>query len=312
MAKSVPMGITGDFLEKTWPTSYGNRGGPYDAEGNREIANNKNGFLWDFCKRYGVTYRTYGEFMEGTTPNIPVLKDHFCSKFTSWNQKVADTTRFTQWKRDFDSLLTNNKLPQLNTMRFINDHTEGLRIGRPTPFAAVADNDLAVGLFIEYLSKSPIWNQCAVFIVEDDAQNGPDHVDAHRTTAYVAGGFVKQGFVDHTPYSTSSMVRTIELILGLPPMSQYDVAATPMWRCFAETANHPAFKARPANINLKDKNTTISQWSRKSDRMDFSKEDVAPEQELNKVIWVAVNGVNSKMPAPVRAAFVYTNTRDDD
>jgi len=301
-----------DFLEKTWPTSYGSRGGPYDAEGNRDVANNKNGFLWDFAKRFGVTYRTYGEFMEGTTPNIPVLKDHFCPGFTSWNQKVADTTRFSQWKHDFDSLLTAKKLPQLNTLRFINDHTEGLRTGRPTPFAAVADNDLAVGLFVDYLSKSPIWNQCAVFIVEDDAQNGPDHVDAHRTTAYVAGGFVKQGFVDHTPYSTSSMVRTIELILGLPPMSQYDAAATPMWRSFAETASHPAFKLRPAIVNLNDKNTVVSQWSRKSDKMDFSVEDRAPEQVLNKVLWVAVNGEKAAMPAPVRAAFVYTSERDDD
>ena len=301
-----------DFLEKTWPTSYGSRGGPYDAEGNRDVANNKNGFIWDYCKRFGVTYRTYGEFMEGTVPNIPVLKGHFCPTFTSWNQRVADTTRYSQWRREFDSLVLVKKVPHLNTMRFINDHTEGLRIGRPTPFAAVADNDLAVGLFVDHLSKSPIWNESAVFIVEDDAQNGPDHVDAHRTTAYVAGGFVKQGFVDHTPYSTSSMVRTIELILGLPPMSQFDAAATPMWRSFAETATHPVFNFRPAIVNLKDKNTAVTQWSRKSDKMDFSKEDVGPEQELNKVLWVAVNGENIQYPAPVRAAFVAAGSKTDD
>jgi len=301
-----------DFLEKTWPTSYGSRGGPYDAEGERDVANNKNGFLWDYCKRFGVTYRTYGEFMEGTVPNLPVLKDHFCRTFTSWNQRVMDTTRFRQWKHDFDSLLIINKLPQFNSVRFINDHTEGTRIGRPTPFAAVADNDLAVGLFVEYLSKSPIWNQCAVFVVEDDAQNGPDHVDAHRTTAYVAGGMVRNSFVDHTPYSTSSMVRTIELILGLPPMSQYDAAATPMWRCFTETANHTPFNAHPANIDLKEKNVAVTQWSRKSEKMDFSVEDRAPEQVLNKVLWVAVNGENIAMPAPVHAAFVASGTKSDD
>jgi YVTN family beta-propeller protein len=301
-----------DFLEKTWPTSYGNRGGPYDAEGNRDVANNKNGFLWDYCKRFGVTYRTYGEFMEGTVPNLPVLKDHFCRTFTSWNQRVMDTTRFRQWKHDFDSLLSINKLPQFNSLRFINDHTEGTRIGRPTPFAAVADNDLAVGLFVEYLSKSPIWNQSAVFVVEDDAQNGPDHVDAHRTTAYVAGGMVRNNFVDHTPYSTSSMVRTIELILGLPPMSQYDAAATPMWRCFSEAANHAAFQSRPANIDLKEKNVAVTQWSRKSEKMDFSVEDRAPEQVLNKVLWVAVNGENIAMPAPVHAAFVASGAKSDD
>jgi hypothetical protein len=239
------------------------------------------------------------------------LRNHFCPTFTGWDQSVLDTTRFTQWKREFDSLVINNGLPQLNTVRFINDHTEGLRIGKHTPFAAVADNDLAVGLFIEHLSKSKIWNQCAVFIVEDDAQNGPDHIDAHRTTAYLAGGFVKQGLVDHTPYSTASMVRTIELILGLPPMSQYDAAAIPMWRCFSENSNHPAFRARPNNIDLKEKNTIISKWSKKSELFDFSNEDRAPEAELNEVLWIAVKGENSHCPAPVHAAFVKAIAEQD-
>ncbi|NWJ50235.1 MAG: bifunctional YncE family protein/alkaline phosphatase family protein [Bacteroidetes bacterium] len=300
-----------DYLEKTWPTSYGSRGGNYDAEGIRAIANNKNGFIWDNCKRKGVSYRTYGEFMNGNKPNIASLRNHFCPTFTGWDQSVHDTTRFTQWRKEFDSLVANNELPQLNTVRFINDHTEGLRIGKHTPLAAVADNDLAVGLFIEHLSKSKIWNQCAVFIVEDDAQNGPDHVDAHRTTAYVAGGFVKQGFVDHTPYSTASMVRTLELILGLPPMSQYDAAATPMWRCFSEVSNHPVFKARPNNIDLEEKNSVISKWSKKSELFDFSNEDRAPEAELNEVLWIAVKGENSHCPAPVHAAFVKTITEED-
>jgi YVTN family beta-propeller protein len=301
-----------DYLEKTWPTSYGNRSGTLIAEGNRDITNNKNGYLWDNCKKYGITYRTYGEFMSGIKPKTPALYDHFCPTYSSWNQKVMDTTRFSKWKQDFDSLVAANKLPQLNTLAFINDHTEGLRVGRPTPFAAVADNDLAVGLFIEHLSKSSIWNECAVFIVEDDAQNGPDHVDAHRTTAYVAGGFVKQGFVDHTPYSTSSMVRTIGLILGLPPMSQYDAAATPMWKCFSETANHPVFKAHPSNVDLRDKTRLVSKWSRKSEKMDFSGEDRAPAADLNEVLWVSVYGESSKRPVPVHAAFVSNVSKDDD
>jgi hypothetical protein len=121
-----------------------------------------------------------------------------------------DTTRFHAWKRDFDRLLALNQVPRFNSMHFPNDHTEGQRLGKKTPFAYVADNDYAIGLLVEHLSKSPIWKETAVFIVEDDAQNGPDHVDAHRTTAYLAGGFVKRGFVDHTPYSTSSMLRTME------------------------------------------------------------------------------------------------------
>ncbi len=301
-----------DYLEKTWPTGYGGRGGTYDAEGNREIANNKNGFLWDFCQRYGVSYRTYGEFADDYKPNIPVLKDHLCPYFTSWVQSVRDTVRFRQWQRDFDSLLAVGSVPQFNTIRLINDHTEGLAVGKPTPFAHVADNDLAVGMMVDYLSRSPIWNQCAIFIVEDDAQNGPDHVDAHRTTAYVAGGFVKQGYVDHTLYSTASMLRTIELILGLPPMSQYDASATPMWRCFAKTAGHPAFSVRPCQVDLNEINTATSKWSHLSETFNFAQEDRCPDALFNEVIWKAVKGLDSPCPAPVHAAFFMAEEGEED
>lgn len=293
-----------DYLEKTWPTSYGGRGGSYDAEGNRGIANPDRGFIWDYCKRAGISYRTYGEFADDYKANIPVLENHFCPYFTSWDESVRDTTRFYQWKREFDSLLAVNAVPRFNSLRFINDHTEGQRIGRPTPFAHVADNDWAVGLFVEYLSKSPIWKESVVFIVEDDAQNGPDHVDAHRTTAYVAGGFVKRKFIDHTMYSTSSMLRTIELILGLPPMSQYDAAAEPMWRCFSSTPDLTPFYSVPALVNLNEKNTKNTASAKLSATFDFSKEDRIPDLVFSEVIWKAVKGEESVMPAPRRSAFV--------
>jgi YVTN family beta-propeller protein len=293
-----------DYLEKTWPTGYGSRGGNYDAEGNRPIANPKGGFIWDYCKRAGVTYRTYGEFADDGKANIPVLEGHFCPYFTGWDESVKDTTRFYQWRKEFDSLVTANAVPQFNSLRFINDHTEGLRIGRPTPFAHVADNDLAVGLFVEHLSKSAIWKESVVFIVEDDAQNGPDHVDAHRTIAFVAGPHVKRNFVDHTMYSTSSMLRTIELILGLPPMSQYDAAATPMWRSFTATPNLSPFASLPANVDLNEKNTKTTASAKLSETFDFSKEDRIPDLIFSEVIWKAVKGEDSKMPAPRRSAFV--------
>jgi YVTN family beta-propeller protein len=293
-----------DYLEKNWVTSYGGRGGTYDAEGTREIANNKMGFIWDFCKRAGISFRTYGEFADDYKANIPVLENHFCPYFTSWDESVRDTSRFYQWKREFDSLLAKNAVPRLNTLRLINDHTEGLRIGRPTPFAHVADNDWSVGLFVEYLSQSPIWKESVVFIVEDDAQNGPDHVDAHRTTAYVAGGYVKRNYVDHTMYSTSSMLRTIELILGLPPMTQYDAAATPMWKCFSNTPNLTPFISVAANVNLTDKNEKVSHWSKLSETFDLTKEDRIPDLLFSEVIWKAVKGEHSVMPAPRRSAFV--------
>jgi YVTN family beta-propeller protein len=300
-----------DYLEKTWPTNYGGRGGDYGAEGTKEIANNKV-FLWDQCKAKGITYRTYGEFADNGKANLPVLEGHFCPYYTSWDESVKDTVRFRQWQREFDSLLAANAVPRLNTLRFINDHTEGLRPNRPTPFAHVADNDLAVGMFIEYLSKSSIWKETAIFIVEDDAQNGPDHVDAHRTTAYVAGGFVKRGYVDHTMYSTSSMLRTIELILGLQPMSQFDAAATPMWRSFTATPTLTPFKARPSNIDLDARNpNNRSALALKSLSFDFTKEDAAPDLEFSEVIWKAVKGEHSVMPAPRRAAFVKVSEKED-
>jgi YVTN family beta-propeller protein len=292
-----------DYLEKTWPTSYGARGGKYDAEGNREIANPDRGFIWDYCKKAGVSYRTYGEFADDYKANIPVLQNHFCPYYTSWDESVRDTTRFYQWKREFDSLLAINAVPRFNSLRFINDHTEGQRLGKPTPFAHVADNDLAVGLFVAYLSNSPIWKETAIFIVEDDAQNGPDHVDAHRTTAYVAGGFVKRNYIDHTMYSTSSMLRTIELILGLPPMSQYDAAAEPMWRCFSHTPDLTPFTALPVQVNLNEKNVKNTPSARLSATFDFSKEDRAPDLLFNQVIWKSVRGEHSEMPMPRRAAF---------
>lgn len=296
-----------DYLEKTWVTSYGGRGGDYDAEGNRAIANNKNGFIWDYCNRAGVSYRTYGEFADDYKPNIPVLKNHFCPYYTSWDESVRDTTRVGQWKRDFDSLLAINALPRLNTLRIINDHTEGLSKGKPTPFAHVADNDLAIGMFVEYLSKSPVWKESAIFILEDDAQNGPDHVDAHRSTAYVAGGFVKRHFVDHTMYSTSSMLRTIELILGIGPMSQYDAAATPMWRCFSANPDLSVFTAKPLQVDINEKNGVENAWQRKSELFDFTKEDRIPDREFTEVIWKAVRGENAIVPAPKRAAFLKMN-----
>ena len=300
-----------DYLEKTWPTGYGGRGGSYDGEANRAIANPTEGFIWDYCKRAGVSYRTYGEFADDYKANLPVLENHFCPYYTSWDDAVMDTIRVTQWKREFDSLLAVNAVPQFNSLRLINDHTEGQRTGRPTPFAHVADNDLAVGMFVEYLSKSSIWNESVVFIVEDDAQNGPDHVDAHRTTAYVAGGYVKRNFVDHTMYSTSSMLRTIELILGLPPMSQYDAAAGSMWRCFNKIPDPRGFMSVPALVDLNELNTATGANAILSDKLDFSKEDNIPDLVFSEVIWKAVKGEHSVMPAPRRSAFLQVKSEDE-
>ena len=300
-----------DYMEKSWPTSYGGKGGGIYGDPEKNVVLNKSGYIWDLCNRYGVTFRTYGEFVTNGKATIPVLDKHFHPTFPSYSLAIMDTTRLRIWKTEFETMVKENRVPQFNTLRLGNDHTEGLRIGRPTPYAHVADNDLAVGQLIETLSKSPIWNETAVFILEDDAQNGADHVDAHRSTAYVAGGFVKRNYVDHTAYSTSSMLRTMELILGLSPMSQYDAAAMPMWRCFDSVAKPSDFKAISPNVDLRSKNVARNEWQRKSELFNFEKEDANNDVAFNLVLWHGLKGDKIPFPGPTRAAFVYPIIKKD-
>ncbi|WP_426670830.1 bifunctional YncE family protein/alkaline phosphatase family protein [Mucilaginibacter sp. McL0603] len=303
-----------DFIEKTWPTSYGSRGGNYDSEGTRKAGDPRDGYIWDYCKRAGVSYRTYGEFADEYKPNIKVLEGHYCVKSPSFDLNIKDVRREEIWAHDFDSLLAINAVPQLNTIRISNDHTSGQHKGAISPIAAVGDNDLAIGMFLEHLSKSPIWKESVVFILEDDAQNGPDHIDAHRSPVFVAGAYVKRNAVIHDMYSTSGVLRTIELILGLPPMSQYDAAAMPMFDCFANKPDLTPYTAKPAQVDLEQRNVADNESSKRSQFFNLAQEDKVPDLDLNEVIWKYVKGENSIMPAPKRSAFVILEKKkkDDD
>lgn len=303
-----------DYVEKTWPISYGGRGGTYDYEGAKKIAYPRDGFIWDYCKRAGVSYRTYGEFSEETKANIPSLENHFCPGFPDFNQSIKDTTRFSIWKKDFDGLLAKNEVPQFNSIRLPNDHTSGQRKGNWTPTAAVADNDLAVGMLVDYISHSPIWKESLIIILEDDAQNGSDHVDAHRSPALVISPYTKRNAVVSNMYSTSGALRTMELVLGLPPMSQYDAAALPFYDCFTPNINLKPYTFIPSNIDLDLRNIAVNSSSIKSESFNLAREDAIPDLELNEVIWKSVKGENSVMPAPRRSAFVILEKKkkDDD
>jgi YVTN family beta-propeller protein len=301
-----------DFVEKIWPTSYSGRGGDYDYEGTRRLADPKKGYIWNHLSRAGISYRSYGEFADKAVTHLPVLKDHVCPYYDGFNLAIRDTVRFHEWQSEFDSLLKKNAVPRFNTVRMGNDHTEGMRKGKATPFAHVADNDLALGMFIEHLSKSSIWKESVVFVLEDDAQNGPDHVDAHRSIAFVAGGLVKRHYVDHTMYSTSSMLRTIELILGISPMSQYDAAAEPMWRCFTNKADLTTYIAKPNNIDLSEKNTVVNELSKKSEQFNFAQADAINDFEFTEVLWKGIKGLNSPVPSPTRGAFLKINKKKDN
>jgi YVTN family beta-propeller protein len=301
-----------DYIEKVWPTSYGNRGGTYDYEGSREIAFPSKGFIWDYCQRAGISYRNYGEFVLGGDRTMKSLQGHFDPDFPSYNLNIPDMVRFAKWRADFDSLVAIDALPQFNVIRLPNNHTAGARLGMPTPRAMVAENDLAVGKLIEHISHSPIWGASAIFILEDDAQNGPDHVDAHRSTAFIASPFAKRNTTVSTMYSTASMLRTMELILGLPPMSQYDAAATPMWECFTPSPDLTPFVSLDATYDIHEMNVEVSRISRLSDEFNLEVMDAAPDHLFSEVIWKAVRGLESEMPAPVRSAFILQQTEEEE
>ena len=176
----------------------------------------------------------------------------------------------------------------------------------------VADNDLALGMVIDGLTRSSFWKDTAVFVVEDDAQNGPDHVDAHRTVALAISPYIKRKSVDSTMYSTSSMLRTMELILGLDPMSQFDAAARPMWPAFNDQPDLAPYTRRPARVDLDEKNARNAVAAEASRQLDLDKEDQADDLVFNEIIWKAIRGADSVMPAPVRSAFILPASRHDD
>nr|WP_294876983.1 bifunctional YncE family protein/alkaline phosphatase family protein [uncultured Pedobacter sp.] len=303
-----------DVIEKSWPTGYGGRGGTGNYEGGRPVTYPKGGFIWDYCQRAGITYRSYGEFGDYAKANIKSLQGHMCPASPGFDMDITDQVRADAWQHDFDSLLNAGAVPQFSTLRVSNDHTSGQKKGKVSPQAAVADNDLAVGRILEHLSHSPIWKESVVFILEDDAQNGPDHVDAHRSPAYVVGPYVKRRTAVHTMYSTSGFLRTMELILGLPPMSQYDAAAVPLFECFTSKPDFTPFIAKQPLIDLDTRNVANNESSKRSEQFNFAKEDAAPDLDLNEVVWKSVKGEHSMMPAPKRSAFVILEKKkkDDD
>jgi hypothetical protein len=187
------------------------------------------------------------------------------------------------------------------------DHTNGTRPGFPTPRAMVADNDLALGRIVEAVSKSRFWRETCIFVVEDDPQAGFDHVDGHRTVALVISPYTRRRFVDHTCYNQTGMVKTIELILGLPPMNQLDLSATPMRHCFQSTADLTPYTCLPNKVPLDEMNPPLEKlkgqarhWAQKSLELNLDDVDEADEDTFNRILWHAVRG--DGVPYPERYA----------
>ena len=235
---------------------------------------------------------------------MPGLKGRVHPNYPPYDLTIPDNTRVDVWLQEFKRFEQNGELPRLNIIRLGNDHTAGTRAGYPTPRAMVAENDTALGRVVEAISNSRFWKESAIFVLEDDAQAGPDHVDTHRSIALVASPFIRRGAVDSTLYDTAAMLRTIELILGLPPMSNLDAGATPMYAAFQVTPVPTPFAVRPARIDIEEKNRANAWGAAASAAMYFAEADRAPEQLLNEIIWRSVKGPSAIMPPPVRAAFV--------
>lgn len=293
------------FTERAWENSYSGHSEP-DAD--ERLTASPAGYLWDKCRKKGLDYYSYGEFASfRSTPDhapeyngTPGLDGHAS---LAWSQAGdRDTDRLKVFLDDLKGAEKTGKWHDYMVMSFGEDHTHGLSSGSFTPWACVASNDQALGKMVDAISHSRFWKDTAIFVIEDDAQDGPDHVDAHRTVALVVSPYTKRNHVDSTMYTTVGMLKTMELILGLDPMTQFDETATPMVRSFTDKPNFEPYTALPPETDVNAKNGT-GPLSRASSRLDFSGYDRANPQELNRILWEATHpGV--PMPAPVRSARV--------
>lgn len=340
-------GMISAYASRNTPYNYSDRGRSYDTEGLNngipvdlldlpDVTRPPSGYIWEHCKKHGVSYRNYGFFTQSTDPedkrlvsldgqpdNRPVKK--LLQGMTDINYRRYDLayadgelwmrynapwpkqrkaygahempSRYSEWKREFDGFLAKGKVPQFMMVRFGQDHTSGTTVGQPTPKAMVADNDYAVGQLVEAVSKSPIWEKTAICILEDDAQNGYDHVDAHRSIAFVISPFIKRGTVDSRFYNTDSMLRTMELLLGMPPMSQYDAVASPIMAFGSTAANDEPYSAIiPSREIATAVNGAKAYRAKDSARISLYLEESGVDEDLNDILWGVVMGAKTPRP----------------
>ncbi len=303
--------FAGEYNEKTWPQIYSDRRA-WDLTDGEDLVNPRDAYLWDAAKRQGLWVVNFGEMTEsgdddtssagrGRT-NLPGLQDITAATYPGFVLSIPDTVRAGIIADSVASWDRQGRFPDLVIVWLPRDHTLGRRASQPTPRAMVAENDLALGRLVETLSRSAAWPSLALFVLEDDAQDGPDHVDAHRSVLLVASPYARQGVVDSTFYTTSSVVRSIGLILSLEPLSQYDAAATPLWNAFSRRSDETAFMHFPNAWPLNELNPQAFR-SRIPDR-DLAEADAADEAMLNWEIWTSVHPGSA--PPPVRRSLVVT------
>lgn len=338
--------IAPDYIEKAF-TDF-NRSYPYNGGDSMVYA--PSGFLWTDALAHGLTVRMYGEYapsfvgpagqpfgtwtdwyndslvLEGkrtgslhvpvglfyTVADVPSVAQHINPAFPIFNTGIPDQYRLDVFLQDFQQYVANKNLPNLIVMTLCTDHTSGGTLGDPTPASQVADNDLAVGRLVDAVSHSPFWADTAIFFVEDDPQAGVDHVDGHRSLAYIVSPYIRRRQVNHTYYTQISMVRTIEEILGLPPMNQHDKLAQPMADAFTDTPDLTPYSFIPNQIPLDTLNAAATKkvpkaWqtevARYFPRGPNQKADIADPNLLDHAIWYVNNGFSKPFPGEKRILY---------
>ncbi|MEE9432299.1 MAG: bifunctional YncE family protein/alkaline phosphatase family protein [Melioribacteraceae bacterium] len=315
-----------DYIEKFFggfPRSY-----PYN--GGDPLAYSPTGFIWDNVLNNGLTYRNYGEFVDAiiepgnatfteiyndylngtgkikirSKSNLPQMEPYTCPTYVGFPGKVSDQYRASEFIKELEEFEKNDNFPNFIIMLLPNDHTSGTKPGEPTPRAAVADNDLALGRIVEAISNSKFWKETCIFVTEDDPQAGLDHVDGHRTVGLVISPYTKRQKVVSTNYSQINMFRTIENILGIPPLNKFDLTADPMVDCFTDDANLTPYKVIPNNIPLDEMNPSLATlegdalyWAQLSIEQNLDDYDRIDEDTFNRIIWHSVKGYD--VPYPV-------------
>jgi YVTN family beta-propeller protein len=330
-------GIATDYLEREFagfPRSYPSGGD--GLNGQDALAYSPAGFIWNHALAHGRTVCDFGEFTTSTShwknparkgkpkfldyyhqflngtdeleigcePDIEALRPYLVTNTVGWNLDIPDVFRAAQFVKSLKQFEAADKLPNLTILWLPNDHTSATKTNSPTPRAQVADNDLAFGQIVEAVSHSKFWTNTCIFAIEDDPQNGWDHVSGYRTTAYVISPFTKRGATVSTQYNQTSLLRTIELMLGLPPMNQMDATATPMFDCFTRTPDFTAFDAVTNSVPLDEMNpppkkiqdAQLRRDAMVSAQLPLDKEDQCPEDVFNRILWRAAKGPQVPYP----------------
>ena len=302
--------IAPDYTQRTWPSQYAHRLQYYGYEGGEPANTPPAGYLWSNALSAGLSVRNYGEFVENKKQagadgiqvdrvSDPPLRGITDMRYRGWDLDYPDVERARAFLEELKQFETNGSLPRLMIVRLGNDHTNGTTPGKLAPLAMFADNDYALGLIVEGVSKSRFWAKTAIFAIEDDAQNGPDHVDSHRSVMLAISPYTRRGVVDSSMYNQSSVMRSMELILGLRPMTHFDAAARPLTAAFGSTANAAPYTAESPRISLTERNPGGTPTAARSRRLDFRDADRIDDDELNDILYLAIKGTPA--PPPTRS-----------